>query len=88
VTLPGIRPTLLFMFMMIAIWSFLVFDYIFLITQGGPAGSSEVLGTYLYKQAFNRFEAGYAASVGLSISFFAVLIIGLFTILRRRGWEI
>jgi len=88
VTLPGIRPTLLFMFMMIAIWSFLVFDYIFLITQGGPAGSSEVLGTYLYKQAFNRFEAGYAAAVGLSISFFAVLIIGLFTILRRRGWEI
>jgi len=88
VTIPGIRPTLLFMFMMIAIWSFLVFDYIFLITQGGPAGSSEVLGTYLYKQAFNRFEAGYAAAVGLSISFFAVLIIGLFTILRRRGWEI
>jgi len=88
VTLPGIRPTLLFMFMMIAIWSFLVFDYIYLITQGGPAGSSEVLGTYLYKQAFNRFEAGYAAAVGLSISFFAVLIVGLFATLRRRGWEI
>ena len=31
VTLPGIRPTLLFMYMMVAIWSFLAFDYIFLL---------------------------------------------------------
>ena len=88
VTLPGIRPTLLFMFMMIAIWSFLVFDYVWLLTQGGPAGASEVLGTFLFREAFNRFEAGYASAIGLTMSFFAALIIGLFGILRRRGWEI
>lgn len=88
VTIPGIRPTLVFMFMMVAVWSFLVFDYVWLLTQGGPAGSSEVLGTLLYKQAFNRFEAGYASAIGLTMSFFAVLIIGLFALLRRRGWEI
>ena len=88
VTIPGIRPTLLFMFMMIAIWSFLVFDYVWLLTQGGPAGASEVLGTFLFKEAFNRFEAGYASAIGLTMSFFAILIIGIFGILRRRGWEI
>ena len=88
VTIPGIRPTLAFMFMMIAIWSFLVFDYVWLLTQGGPAGASEVLGTLLYRQAFNRFEAGYASAIGLSMSFFAVLVIGVFGFLRRRGWEI
>jgi raffinose/stachyose/melibiose transport system permease protein len=88
VTLPGIRPTLAFMFMMVAIWSFLVFDYIWILTQGGPAGSSEVLGTFLYKQAFNRFEAGYGAAIGMTMSFFAAIIIGLFILLRRRGWEI
>jgi len=88
VTIPGIRPTLAFMLMMVAIWSFLVFDYVWILTQGGPAGSSEVLGTYLYKQAFNRFEAGYAAAIGLTMSLFAVAIIGVFVILRRRGWEI
>jgi raffinose/stachyose/melibiose transport system permease protein len=88
VTIPGIRPTLVFLMMMVAIWSFLVFDYVWLLTQGGPAGSSEVLGSYLYKQAFNRFEAGYAAAIGLTMAFFAFLVIGVFGFLRRRGWEI
>jgi raffinose/stachyose/melibiose transport system permease protein len=88
VTLPGIRPTLVFMLMMVAIWSFLVFDYVWLLTQGGPAGSSEVLGTFLYKEAFNRFEAGYASAVGLTISFFAMLIMGIVVWMRRRGVEI
>jgi raffinose/stachyose/melibiose transport system permease protein len=88
VTIPGIRPTLVFMLMMVAIWSFLVFDYVWLFTQGGPAGSSEVLGTYLYKQAFNRFEAGYASAIGLTISLLAGMIMGVVVILRRRGVEI
>lgn len=88
VTIPGILPTLAFMMMMTAIWSFLVFDYVWLLTQGGPAGSSEVLGTFLYKEAFNRFEAGYASAVGLTISFFATLIMGFVVFLRRRGVEI
>jgi raffinose/stachyose/melibiose transport system permease protein len=58
------------------------------LTQGGPAGSSEVLGTFLYKEAFNRFEAGYASAVGLTISFFATLIMGFVIFLRKRGVEI
>jgi raffinose/stachyose/melibiose transport system permease protein len=88
ITIPGILPTLAFMLMMVAIWSFLVFDYVWLLTQGGPAGSSEVLGTFLYKEAFNRFEAGYASAVGLTISFFATLIMGFVIFLRKRGVEI
>lgn len=88
ITLPGIRPTIVFMLLMVAIWSFLVFDYVWILTQGGPAGASDVLGTLVYKQAFMRFEAGYASAIGLTMSFFAGLIIGLFLYLRRRGWEI
>ncbi len=88
VTLPGIRPVVLFMLMMTAIWSFLVFEYIWILTQGGPAGSSEVLGTLVYKNAFNRFEAGYGAAQGVTISMFAGMIILSFVYLRRRGWEI
>ena len=88
VTIPGILPTLAFMMMLVAIWSFLVFDYVWILTQGGPASSSEVLGSYLYKQVFNRFEAGYASAIGLSMSLFAGAIIGIFALLRRRGWEI
>jgi raffinose/stachyose/melibiose transport system permease protein len=88
ITLPGIRPTLVFLLLMTAIWSFLVFDYVWILTQGGPAGASEVLGTYIYKNAFNRFDAGYAAALGLTLSAFAGVIVGVFQVLRRRGWEI
>lgn len=88
VTLPGIRPIVLFMFMMVAIWSFLVFDFIFLLTQGGPGGASEVIATLLYKNAFFRFEAGYGAAQGVVISIFAGFIIMIFVALKRRGWDI
>jgi raffinose/stachyose/melibiose transport system permease protein len=88
VTLPGIRPVVLFMLMMTAIWSFLVFEYVWILTQGGPAGASEVLGTLVYKNAFNRFEAGYAAAQGITMSMFAGVIVAMFIFLRRRGWEI
>ena len=88
VTVPGILPTLVFMIMMVAIWSFLVFDYVWLTTQGGPAGATEVLGTFLFKEAFRRFEAGYASAVGLTISFFATMIMGFVIFLRRRGVDI
>jgi len=84
VTVPGILPTLAFMLLMTGIWSFLVFDYVWLLTQGGPAGASEVMATYLYKQAFNRFEAGYASAIGLSMSLLAGVIISAFIYLRRR----
>lgn len=88
VTLPGIRPTLVFMLLMTTIWSFLTFDYIWILTQGGPAGASHVLGTLVFNNAFNKLDAGYAAAIGLTMSFFCGVVICIFNILRRRGWEI
>jgi raffinose/stachyose/melibiose transport system permease protein len=88
VTLPGIRPTLVFMLIMTGIWSFLAFDYVWITTQGGPAGASELLSVLVYKNAFARFEAGYAAAIGLTMSLFAGIIVSIYVFLRRRGWEI
>lgn len=88
VTIPGIRPVLVFMILMTGIWSFLTFDYIWILTQGGPAGASEVLSVLVYKNAFQTFQAGYASAIGLTMSFFVGIIISVFIILRRRGWEI
>lgn len=88
VTIPGIRPVLVFMLLMTSIWSFLTFDYIWIITQGGPAGASEVLSVLVYKNAFQNFQAGYAAAIGLTMSFFVGIVISIFVVLRRRGWEI
>jgi raffinose/stachyose/melibiose transport system permease protein len=88
VTLPGIRPTLVFVVLLTIINSLLVFDYVYIITRGGPAGASEVVGTLMYKEAFERFEAGYASAMGLGLSFVSGVIVLVFIVLRRRGWEV
>ena len=87
-TLPSIRPTLVFTLLMIIIWSSLVFDYVFILTGGGPAHASEVMGTYLYNQAFFRFDVGYAASIGIMMTIWIMITVAIFVILRKRGWEI
>ncbi|WP_405801834.1 carbohydrate ABC transporter permease [Streptomyces sp. NBC_01506] len=88
ITLPGIRPTLMFLGLMTVIWSFLIFDYIYILTQGGPAGSTDVLGTLLYRSAFANQEAGYAASMGVIMAMISVIAVSGFLYLRRRGWDI
>jgi raffinose/stachyose/melibiose transport system permease protein len=88
VTLPSIRPTLVFTVLMIIIWSSLVFDYVFILTGGGPARASEVMATYLYSNAFSRFDVGYAASIGVMMSIWVAVAVAGFVYLRKRGWEI
>jgi raffinose/stachyose/melibiose transport system permease protein len=88
VTIPGIRPTLVFMLLMTGIWSFLAFDYAWVLTQGGPAGASDLLSILVYKYGLMRFQAGYASAIGLTMTFFAGIIIGIYIFLQKRGWEI
>lgn len=89
VTLPTIRPTLMFMGLMSIIWSFLIFDYVFILTRGGPAGATEVLGTLLYKQAFDNQDAGYGAAIGVAMGFIALIVVGTYQYLKKkRGWDI
>jgi raffinose/stachyose/melibiose transport system permease protein len=88
VTLPGIRPTLVFTLLITVLGSFLVFDYVYILTQGGPANASEVLSTMSFKAAFARFEAGYSAAIALTTSVICMLAGLVFVFLRRRGWEI
>ena len=43
-------------------------------TKGGPNGKSEVLLTYMYKQAFTNSQYGYAMAVGVTIFAFAMIL--------------
>lgn len=88
ITLPLIRPTVVFLMMMTVIWSFLVFDYVYILTGGGPGTSTEVLGLFLYKRAFYTFQSGYAAAIGATITVIVVLVVTIQALLRRKGWEI
>jgi raffinose/stachyose/melibiose transport system permease protein len=73
VLLPGIRPTITLMMILTVIWSFLAFDFVYILTQGGPAFSSEVLSTLAYRHAFYDLNVGEAAAVALVISAFGLV---------------
>ena len=88
VTLPSIRPTLIFSMLIIFIGTTLVFDHVYILTGGGPAHASEVMSTYLYTQAFENFDVGYAASIGVILALWVSVPLSIFYYLRRRGWQI
>jgi raffinose/stachyose/melibiose transport system permease protein len=88
VTVPGILPTLVFVVLISIMWSLLAFDYVWIITQGGPAGATELVSTLLYREAFERFDVGYAAALGLSLTFISGLIIAGFVLLQKKGWTV
>ncbi len=73
VYLPNIAPTVKTMFVFIIIYSFLTFEYVFLLTAGGPAHATEMLSTYAYNLAFNTFRFGRAAAVALVMSFLGAI---------------
>ncbi|MFC7591303.1 carbohydrate ABC transporter permease [Nonomuraea antimicrobica] len=84
VYLPNIRSTMQLMWVMIIIFSFLAFDYVWLLTQGGPAHATEMLSTYAYSFAFASFQFGKAAAVGLVMSFFGLISSFVYTWLSRK----
>jgi raffinose/stachyose/melibiose transport system permease protein len=63
ITLPGLRSVLTVTILFSAIGSFKVFDYVWVMTQGGPAHASEVLTTLIYRRAFLTHQMGYSSTV-------------------------
>jgi multiple sugar transport system permease protein len=64
ITLPLLAPTTLLLAILSVIDAFLVFDQIYILTGGGPVGSTEVLGLLLYREAFDYFDLGGASAIG------------------------
>jgi multiple sugar transport system permease protein len=77
--LPAIRPALLFVTVMLVIGGLNVFVSVLLMTGGGPADSTQVLLTYMYKQAFSNLDFGYGAAIAvlLTIGVFALSAVQL-----------
>ena len=69
ITLPMLKPTTFFVFVMAVISSFQVFDQVMLMTKGGPGRSSSVLVHYLYQNAFQYFKLGYACAIAYLLFF-------------------
>jgi multiple sugar transport system permease protein len=62
ITLPGLRPTLVFAAVTTAIFTLRSFEPVYVITGGGPLNATNLLVYYIYEQAFAQFDFGYAAA--------------------------
>jgi multiple sugar transport system permease protein len=80
VTLPLLSPASLFLAVWLTINALQLFDEVYLSTQGGPLNSTTVLVYYLYEQAFQNFNFGYASAV----AYFLFLIILVVTAIQFR----
>jgi raffinose/stachyose/melibiose transport system permease protein len=87
VVLPQLRPTLMLILMLTMIWSFAAFDYVFVMTNGGPGNATELISTYMYKEALQNQSPGYASSIALAMALLSGVVIAVFGILKKRGWE-
>lgn len=76
VTIPLLSPTIFFVVIITAISSFQVFDLIYLMTQGGPFDSTNVLVYAIYKNAFEYFHIGKASAIAY-VLFVIILVLTL-----------
>ncbi len=76
VTIPLMSPTIFFVVIITAISSFQIFDLIYLMTQGGPFDSTNVLVYAIYKEAFEYFNVGRASAIAY-VLFVIILVLTL-----------
>lgn len=75
ITLPLLKPVIVFCIVLSIIGSLQLFVEPFLITnRGGPGGATETLGLFIYRQGFGVFNFGYASAVAYTLAMIAVVL--------------
>ncbi len=86
VTLPLLSPVMLVALLIRVMDSFKTFDLIFVLTQGGPGMSTEILNYYTYRYGFKFFHLGYASALSwLLLVVVTIISIVLVRIIRSKG---
>lgn len=85
-TIPMLKPVTTVVAITGVIDSIQVFDHIFVMTNGGPMGSTNVLSMYLYNQGFRVFHLGVASAVGWLL-FITILLVTIFQWQFTKGAE-
>lgn len=83
ITLPLLKPTLLFTLVITTVGGMRTFGQVILMTNGGPGTSSEVLALYMYRQAFDFLNFGRAAAVGF-VLFLLIFVLSLIMVKVMR----
>lgn len=85
ITLPLLSPASLFVVVITLIGSFQVFDQVFVMTEGGPAGASTVIVEQIYTHAFRYGRMGYAAAISW-VLFFLILLATVAQLRLQKRW--
>jgi ABC-type sugar transport system permease subunit len=74
VIIPMMRPITRVAVSLKAIETFRTFDYVWVMTRGGPGSSSDIMSTFVYKQAFKHLKYGYSAALSLVVLLLMILL--------------
>lgn len=86
ITLPLLRPTIESVLILGFIYTFKVFDLVYVMTGGGPVNSTHMLSTYSYKLSFEMFKYSEGAAVA-NVLLVILLIVGTFYIRATKEEE-
>ena len=85
ITLPLLKPAILMILVVRLSDAFRVFDIVYILTQSGPGGSTEVLSTYIYKNTFTGLNFGQGSAASFLVMLLIMIIsFVLFRLLRPR----
>jgi sn-glycerol 3-phosphate transport system permease protein len=78
ITIPMLSPTLFFLLIINTIYSFQAFDTVYIMTQGGPINSTNMIIFYIYEQGMDFYNGGIASAASIVL----LLLVGLLTLLH------
>ena len=74
ITMPSLRPAHYIVLALSLIDSFKVFDMIYAMTYGGPGTATQVMGTWMYANVFQYYQAGYGTAIAVVITVIAIVV--------------
>jgi raffinose/stachyose/melibiose transport system permease protein len=87
ITIPLIRPVIVVVMLLSITGAMKALDIVLIMTNGGPFGTTEVMGTYMYKQAYRGSDFGYANTIAIIIFFFTAILSLIFHLISRQAKE-
>jgi raffinose/stachyose/melibiose transport system permease protein len=73
-TMPSLKPAHYIVLALSLIDSFKVFDMIYAMTYGGPGTATQVMGTWMYANVFQYYQAGYGTAIAVTITVIAIVV--------------
>ena len=84
ITVPYLAPTIAITVLLRAVWISNAADLIVVMTRGGPADSTQIIASYIFTQAFQRLDFGYASAIAVVLLAILLVYSGLLIVMRQR----